>query len=456
MTALAVGRGGGRFSPLFLGTQFLLIMLAISRYDATSFLFRGTDAIDFYNWFWRYRFAGFLSFFDLLVLTLIGLAAAGILISGRWRPRAFDPLIQILLLAMAVSSALRFFERDVEDTARGFLYQLRSYAYFGAAYFVASRLRWTAGRYRWFAGLAAGLAGLTVALSWWEIGHTAPEYLVSKYGRVVTVRDLSDYLYVFFFQFWAVALLLEHLPRRRWQRALLAVVVIYNLYGVFSGVGRGVLFVYPAVLIYLAWYHRLLYRRWFVSALAGALALVTIVGAYFVLNAGRIGEESPLWVYTTLTSREPAVDTRVREVMNFGANLYNRQAFLLGIGMGNKWRAFWPQPAEDLGAFPQEEWQSDWHLGMHVPFLRLGLDFGIVGTALVLILFGACFLATMRVLRTERFDGVTRAFMLSSWAVIGYQVAVNSLAGPKTNLLTGLLFGALAGMLSEAAAAEPA
>ncbi len=447
---------GGRFSLLFFGVQLLLVMLAVSRYDATSWVFRGTTAIDFYNWFWRYRLLGFLSFFDLLVAALIGLTAAGVAASGRWRPRCFDPLIYALLVAVALSTAIPFLPRDVEDTPQGFLYQLRNYAYFAAAYFLASRLRWAEGRRRWFAGLVAGLAGLTVVLSWWELGHTPPELIVSKYGRTMNARDLSDYLFTFFLQFWIAALLLERVPRRWWQRALLTVVLGYSLYGVFFGVGKGVLIVYPGVFVYFAWYYRAFHRRWFVAGLASALVLVTIVGGYVIFNAARIGSESPFYVYTTFSSSDISLSTRGFELLNFAANLYHRQALLLGIGLGNKWYEFWEQPGADLGAFPQQEWGSGWHLGMHVPFLRLVLDFGVVGTAVVLILFGAGFLSTMKALRSGRFDGVTRAFMLSSWAVMGYQVAVNNLSGPKTNLVAGLLLGALAGILDEPASPEQA
>ena len=456
MTAPTSARLRSRFSLLFLGVQFLLVVLAVSRYDATSWVFRGTTTIDFYNFFWRYRLLGFLSFFDLLVATLIGLAAAGIAASGRWRARSFDPLIYVLLVAVVLSASLRFLQRDVEDTSQGFLYQLRNYAYFAAAYFLASRLRWAEGRRRWLAGLLAGLAGLTAVLSWWELGHTPPELIVSKYGRTMNVRDLSDYLFIFFLQFWVAALLLERVPRRWWQKALLAVVLVYSLYGVFFGVGRGLLIVYPGVFAYFAWYYRAFHRRWFVAGLTSALVLVTILGGYVLFNVARIGSESPFYVYTTFSSSDLSLSTRGFELLNFAGNLYHRHALLQGIGLGNKWYEFVAQPGEDLGAFPQPEWGSGWHLGVHVPFLRLVLDFGIVLTALLLILFGACFLSTMKALRSGRFDGVTRAFMLSSWAVIGYQLVVNNLSGPKTNLLAGLLLGALAGMLGEPASPQQA
>jgi O-antigen ligase len=182
--------------------------------------------------------------------------------------------------------------------------------------------------------------------------------------------------------------------------------------------------------------------------------LVTGLGAYVVLNADRFDPGSPFYVYTTFSSRDLSVSTRGVELLNFASNLYERKALLLGIGLGNKWFSYWPQPEEDLGAFPPPEWGSDWHLGMHVPLLRLTLDFGLLGLGAVLALFAACFLSTMRALRSGGFDGVARAFMLSSWAVIAYQITVNNLSGPKTNLIAGVLLGVVAGILSERSTSE--
>lgn len=443
-----------RLSPLFLGLQLLLVMLAVSRYDATSFVFRGTTAIDFYNWFWRYRLLGFLSFFDLLVLALLVLAVLGVAASRRFHSRPFDSLVYLLVLLVAVSAVIRFLHRDAEDTPQGFLFQLRNYGYFAAAYLVASRVRWTTRRSHWLAGLMTALAGVVALLAWWETSHTPPQLLVSKYGRTVNVRDISDYPFTFLFQFFALALLLERAPMRWWQRSLLAAVVTYSLYSVFSGVGKGVLIVYPAVFVFFAWHYRFFHRRWFVAGLAGLLALAAGLGTYVVVNADSFDPASPFYVYTTFTSRDLSVSTRVVEVVNFVLNLYERKALLLGIGLGNKWFAYQPQPDEDLGAFPVQEWGSDWHLGMHVPLLRLTLDFGLLGAAALLLLLGACLLSTMKAMRSGRLDAFTRAFMLSSWAVIGYQVVVNNLSGPKTNLLAGVLLGMLAGLVSEARTTE--
>ncbi len=437
-------------SPLlWIGVQFLLVVLAVSRYDATSYVFRGTEAIDFFNWFWRYRLAGFLSFFDLLLVALVTLGAASLLASGRSTHRPFDMLVGGLLIAVAFAAAVRFLAREMEDTAQGFLFQLRNYLYFVATYFLFSRLSWAEHRRRHFAGLLAGLTVLTMVLSWWELGHTPPQFLLWKYGRYVNVRDLSDYLLIFFLQFWAAALLLEGLPRPWWQKAVVAAVLLHSLSGVYTGIGRGVILVYPVVFCYFAWYHGIFRRRWFAAAVASTALLGALGASYILLNAKRIRTESPLYIYLTFTSREAAVATRGRELTNFAGNLYYRGALLQGIGLGNKWYEFWPQPP-DLGAFPRQEWDSRWHLGMHMPFLRLMLDFGLVGTAVVLTLFGAAFFSTMRALRSRGFDGPSKAFMLASWAVIGYQLSINNLASPKMNLFAGALLGAVAGMLHEA------
>lgn len=436
-----------RFSPAFAGVQLLLVMLAVSRYDGTLFVYRWGDEIDFWNCLWRCRTLGFLSFFDLLVLALLGLSVAGVGASARWRPRSFDPLIQVLVVVVVFSAAVRFLRLEDEDTARGFLYQLRNYAYFVAAYGVASRLCWNKRRIRWFAGLASGLAFLTMALSWWEISRAAPGDVVMKYGRTVSVRDLSDYVFLFFVQFWAVALLLERAPQRWWQRGLLLLIVLHGLHGALTGVGRGVLAVYLGAFVYFAWHYRIIWRRWFLGVTACGLVLVITLAAWLALREGQTGQESPLYVYTTLSARDTSTFTRIRELMNFGANLYYRHALLLGIGIGNKWYEYWRQP-RDLGAYPPEEWDSDWHLGTHVPFARLIFDLGVPGAAAVLVFFLICFLATLRATRSGRFDAITRAFMVSSWTVIGFQVSINNLSGPKTTLFAGLLLGAVAGLLS--------
>jgi hypothetical protein len=437
----------GRLSPLFIGAQLLLLLLAVSRYDASSLRFRGTTEIDFFNWFWRYRFFGFLTFFDLIVSALVSLTAVSILAHGRWRARPFDAILYVLGILLTVSIAVRFLQRDVEDSAQNTLFQLRSYAYFAAAYLVSSRVAWPRARRQYFIGLLAGAAVLTFVLSWWEIRNTPPIYLIVKYGRTLNMRDLSDYLFVFLLQFGAVAALLEGVPRRLWQKALLAGIALHGLFSVFTGVGRGVVIVYPVVFAYFAWYYGLLRRRWLVASLAVVLLVVTTAAAYVVLNAGRLGESSGLYIFTTFRPREPAVATRLQESMNFAANLYHRNGVLLGIGLGNKWFEFWPQPLDDLGAFPPQERDSHWHLGMHLPFLRLALDFGLLGTVALLSVLTAFFISTMNALRSGAVDGLTRAFILASWAVIGYHVSMNSLAGPKMNLLTGLLLGTIAGIL---------
>jgi hypothetical protein len=461
--ALASRHIGPRSSPLFLGVLVLLATLAISRYDATSFVYRWEGEIDFFNWFWRHRTLGFLSFFDFLMLALLGLAVAEVRASGRWQPRPFDGLALCLLALVGLSSGVRLLHAGAEDTTRAFLYQLRNYAYFVAAYAVASRLPWTSRRLRGFAGLAAGLAVVTMALSWWEISRVAPGEVITrhgltvavyvmKYGRTVSVRDLSDHVFLFFLHFGALALLLEGVARRGWQKVLLLAVVAHGLYGAFTGVGRGVLVVYVVVLACFAWHYGFVSRRWLRPALAVGLVLIVVLGAS-VLVWGT-GEGSPFHVYATFTSRDLATSTRVREALNLGANLHNRHAWLTGIGLGSKWYEYWPQPEADRGAYPPREWESNWHLGTHLAFARLLLDFGLLGTSVLLAFFSASLWLTMRAVRSGELDGFTRAFMVTSWAVVGYQVCINSLSGPKETLVAGLLMGAMAGTLSQAASAE--
>jgi hypothetical protein len=426
----------------------LLLLLAVSRYDATSYLFRGTDTVDFFNWFWRHRFGGVLTFFDLLLAGLVALALASAIITRRWPSRPFDLLLVVLLVLCVLGTASWVFHRQEEDTLQGLLYQLRNYGYLVAACAIASRVRWDEPRRRFFGPYLGGLALLTIALSRWELGQTPRELLLWKYGRYVNVRDLNDYLLIFFLQFWVAALLLDGLPRRWWLRVAAAGLLGYSLLGVFTGIGRGVLVVYPLCFAFLAWHYRVLRRRWFAAAVGiGAAGLVGL-GSYVLLHSRAMEMESPLYIYTTFTSREAAVATRGQEATNFAANLYHRNALLTGIGVGNKWYEYVRQPP-DLGAFPASEWDSPWHLGMHLPFVRILLDFGLLGGGVLIALFAAAFLASLRALRTREFDGPTRALVVAAWIVVGYQLVVNNLAGPKTNLIAGVLLGAIAGILHD-------
>ncbi|HXY41821.1 MAG TPA: hypothetical protein VEQ10_19255, partial [Vicinamibacteria bacterium] len=232
------------------------------------------------------------------------------------------------------------------------------------------------------------------------------------------------------------------------HRTVVAGVLAYSLVGVFTGIGRGVLIVYPAVFLCFGWQHRLHHRRWFAAAAALALLLAATGSVALFLETGPITVDSPLYVYSTFTSGDAAVATRGREVANFVANLERRHSVLQGIGLGNKWFEYLEQPP-DLGAFPRQEWGSRWHLGVHVPFLRLVLDFGLVGGGLVLAAFAVSFVSSTRMLRSRSVDGASRAFVLASWAVVGYQLSVNNLSGPKTNLIAGVLLGAVAGILHQ-------
>ena len=75
---------------LYPATLVFLVVLAASRYEPTSMLFRGTTTIDAFGWFWRYRFLGALSFFDLFLGALTGLVVVEALARGRVRLSRFD------------------------------------------------------------------------------------------------------------------------------------------------------------------------------------------------------------------------------------------------------------------------------------------------------------------------------------------------------------------------------
>ena len=88
-----------------------------------------------------------------------------------------------------------------------------------------------------------------------------------------------------------------------------------------------------------------------------------------------------------------------------------------------------------------------WHLGVHVPLLRLGYDFGLVGLALLLAFFGARFFRSLRFLGRGSVRPVTRAFVQAALLAVGYELFVNNLGLPKTNLVVGVLLASLQGLI---------
>ena len=149
------------------------------------------------------------------------------------------------------------------DTNRELLFQLRNFAYLGAMYFVASRLPWTAHRFRTSMALVVALAVLTIVLGYWETTATPVVYRAARRGHDMTIRDISDVLFIVFAQFWLLALLFQGAARSAWQRLLLLAAITYAAYQAVTGFGKTMLFVYPLVFIYLAWVYRLHRRRFF-------------------------------------------------------------------------------------------------------------------------------------------------------------------------------------------------
>lgn len=426
-----------------------LVVLAVSRYEPTSFVFRNTNEIDAFGWFWRYRVLGAIGFFDAFLAVLVGLLLLDAVVRNRWKPSRFDPLVMALLALVVLASLVGTLHRGPLDGPRELLFQLRNYGYLAAAYFVASRVAWTERRYRAAMLLLVVLAATTVGLGYWETALTPPSLRVWKGSRYLTLRDIADTLFIVFAQFWLLGLLFERAPRSLGERLLVVSGIAWTLHQTLTGVGKTLLFVYPAVLLYFAWHHRL-HRRRFVPALAALGGLAAAAG--WVAVASRPAPLAPaprLEDYGAVVMQDLSVATRVLQTWNFAANLYERSALLQGIGVGSKWYEYAPQPF-DFAAYPPAEQGTSWHLGMHTPLLRVGLDFGLAGLAVVLGLFALVFQNARAALRAGTLAPATRAFVQASLLAIAFQLTVNNLAGPKTNLLAGCLLGALGGLLDHA------
>jgi hypothetical protein len=435
-----------RASAVWWGLQLLIVILAISRYDATSFAFRGTDTVDFFNWFWRFRMAELFSFFDLALMSLLILTGARILLTGALPQSAFDGVLVAFAVLVALSTATRLVSQGPEDTAQDFLFQIRNYAYFCAAYFLASRVRWSDSRLRRMLMLVLGLAMLTIVLSIWESSSTPEELRVSKYGRFASVRDVSDFSIILFAQMWLIAILLERQSLRWWLRILVVLAIVYSLYDIFTGVGKATIFLVPMALLYFFWYYRLYRHPMYVLPVVALGAIVPLVFIYLAGNRFQVDESSPVFVYTTFSVDDPSVSTRSGEVINTITTLIERNALLQGIGLGARWYEYVQQP-DDLGAYPQQEQGARWHLGVHVPLLRTALDFGFVGLLVLFTVFFMCYSRTLRMLRYGGLGAVTNAFVQAAWLVVIYELLVNNLSVPKPNLLAGFLLGAVSGLV---------
>jgi hypothetical protein len=430
---------------LFLLLQIFLVVLAVSRYEATSFLFRGTDTIDFFNWFWRKRWQGLFSFFDFFLAALFVVALIGSALSRARVRRHREQLLPLLTLLVAASAVVRYFSSGPQDTAQDFFYQLRNYAYFGVLYFVALHVPWSERRFRSCMRLIVGLAILTVVLSLWESRYLDQSLRAYKYGRFAALRDVQDIVFLLFVQFWLIGLALERFPRAWSRRALLLAAIAYSIYDSFTGTGKAILLIYPVVFAFFAWRYRLYRRLWFVLGVGAGLAAIAGLVAYLEIARPEIPPTSPLYVYTTFTSEDVSVSTRRTQVKNFDANMSRRFAWLQGIGLGTKWYEYFDQP-QDYAAFPESEWDLPWHFGVHIPFARIAYDFGFPGLLLLLGLLAWRFRGSLRFLRTAPVEASTRAYGQAAWLVIAYQVGIHNLATPKANLLAAVLLAAVEGL----------
>ena len=437
-------------SAQWVGAIAFLILVAISKYDPTSFLERGTDAITVMSWFWRYKFAGVFTFFDILLgLLLLLWVTHAILVPGT-RRTPFDRWILLVLGVVAVGVIGGELNRGPQDVLTDLLFSIRNYYYFAAIYLVTSRLTWTESRYRLLAALVVMLAISVTALGWWETSQLDIQYRLSKYGRLSTARDATDGVFPLFAQLFMLALLCERLPRNSLLRWALIAGALFSLYSVFTSSSKTLVALYPVALTYLAWYYRLYERRWFWPVVASGAATATIYVLFASNLAATVQDPtSALYVYSTFVNPEDfSTATRLNQVLNFVPNMLDRGAVLQGIGVGSRWHEYIPQFPEDPGAYPPHESGTGWHLGVHVPMLRIFLDFGIVGASVFLYAFWRMLRTAVQGLRVIELRASTRACVHPALMLIVYQLLVLNLAVPKTNFFAGFLLGATSGLLA--------
>ena len=428
------------------GIQLLLIVLTISNYDPVAIATRGTDVIDFFNVFWRYRVGDIFCFFDFAIIALLVLMAWQIGRAQRLKLSRFDKLAVGLTGLVSVSIIVKALSQGEADTLANFLFEIRNYFYLLAIYFVTSRLNWTEALYQKMMKFVIALTVMIIPLSIFQMLITPEGGIISKYGRVAMLPDIDDFLLLMFTMLWLVVLCVEQFPTKLWQRVTVVGSIAYCLIVIFTGTSKGPLIIFPLYFGYIAWYYHLYRKRWvIVTGVILGLSVVLLAGLT-LQSSGAVDQSSPLYVYTTFNAEDTSVLTRGIELLNFGNNMVQRNAFLQGIGIGNKWYEYVPQPP-DGGAWPKIEQGTSWHFGMHVLLLRLILNFGLVGLGVFAYLFLTCFKTTLRYLRRSEWQPLTNAFVQASWLVISYQVIMNSLGGPKTNLITGFLLGTISGLL---------
>ena len=433
-----------KYSILSLAVCSLILLLAISRYDATSYTFRRTEEIDFLSWFWRARWQDALAFFDFAILILLVIVCLKLLGRKTSQRVRFDRVPLILFVLVTISSVISLLFPGNDDTNRELIFQLRNYFYFGAAYFIASRLAWREHHSDLLVKVFIISTVMLVSISFWE-RTSGDDFFVSKYGQSVALKDIADYPWLLFCEFWVLALAFSGVLRSFWQRVLAGAAIVYSLFDVFGGTGKLLIILYPMVVLYMGWWYRITKRAWFVLA-APIVLLTIIVGAtYFFQTVDIYDPTSSFYVYAALLNplNDTSSSTRIVELRNFFQNIFYRNAYLQGIGLGSRWYEYTVQPV-DAGAYPIFERISGTHLGIHVPLLRLILDFGLIGFVFFSRSMYKCFNEVKGLIRSDRVQESTKAFIHSSWLIIVYIVFFNNLTVPKMNLLGGILLGVLA------------
>lgn len=428
-----------RESPiLFVSLQVFLVILALSRYDATSWVFRGTTEVDVFNWFWRFRWLGVFSFFDFFLAWLVGLALLKSFGGRRrWGP---DGFLWLLPLLVSMAAAAGIANRVSETTTQDILFQLRNYLYLIGSYFVAVRIQWTEDRLAGLVRLMLFGALSAIVLVRVEDLYLPAESRVWKYGRFAALRDVADFAFIVFVLVFLAALVLEGRPRHLIRRVGVSGIIVYLIWTVATGVGKGPLFVVAACLGYLAVFYRLWGKRWFAVLSLLAISGFAALTVWLIVARPRVEPGSPLYVYTTFQADDASVSTRRAEVRNLAENLTRRGGWLWGIGLGARWFEYTDQPP-DLGAFPEHEQGILWHLGMHFPLARVALDFGVLGMGLLLVILAVRLSRSWRLLRRADLTATTRAFLHGAWMTIGFELIVNSFSAPKGVLLAGVLLG---------------
>jgi len=418
-----------------------LAIVGLSRYDPFSFTFRFTDKIDFWGWWWRYKFLGLVSPIDLLLGVFVGTVGLAQLSRGRLVKKPFDPFMAALSLVALVAAVLGAVGHAEQDVWKDWLFQVRGLAFICGMYFVVSRLPWSERKVVLLLWYLVALALVVLALGFLEMMRTPPELRIIKYGKPLLKRDNADGIFSLFLTFLPIIVLLEGPRLRRLYKLALVVFFGYQLFNLSTSVFTTRTIIVFGTLVYLGWHYRLHRRReWMISGVA-VLVLVLAVAFSQVL----MGLASPKhWVARSplrvIRADNLSVATRVMEMQNVFANLVNRLALLQGLGLGRKWYEFYPQP-NDPGAWPPEEQGARWHLGVHVPILDMLLMFGLMGTTTVLGLLLRTVLFYRKIL-LEMTNWQIRV-MGQIALLLGVITFIFDLNVPKVNIYTGVMWGIL-------------